>query len=123
MIDFTKPVRTRSGLPVRILCTDAKGVWPAVGLIKHPSGHEETCCWRDDGRHSYLLSGYDLVQAPNTKTVAFVWTRGGHVRPAYRYGFAIDGPCYCDTLDEARREEPDQIAYKLVTLTEGEGLS
>lgn len=32
-IDWKKPVQTISGLPVRILCTDADGEYPIVGLI------------------------------------------------------------------------------------------
>ena len=33
MIDWKKPVQTKCGLPVRILCTDAEGDYPVVGLI------------------------------------------------------------------------------------------
>lgn len=35
MIDWTKPVRTKGDrLPVRILCTDAPGMFPVVGLCE-----------------------------------------------------------------------------------------
>ena len=33
MIDFNKPVQTRDGRKVRILCTDANSAFPVVGLI------------------------------------------------------------------------------------------
>ena len=62
MIDFSKPVKTRDGRAVRILCTDAPGGWPVVGIVElfsHP--HR----WACDGRsyHNVGLSPFDLIQA------------------------------------------------------------
>lgn len=48
MIDFTKPLRTRDGRKVRILCTDRKGWTPIVGLIIDDSG-ETIETWSSDG--------------------------------------------------------------------------
>lgn len=48
MIDFTKPLRTRDGRKVRILCTDRKGWTPIVGLIINDSG-ETIETWSSDG--------------------------------------------------------------------------
>lgn len=48
MIDFTKPLRTRDGRKVRILCTDRKGEAPIVGLIVDDSG-ESLWTWHRDG--------------------------------------------------------------------------
>ena len=36
----SQKVVTRDGKPVRILCTDAKGDYPIVGLIYYPHGDE-----------------------------------------------------------------------------------
>jgi len=38
-IDFTKPVQTLDGKPVRIICTDVDHpVFPVIGLLKEKSG-------------------------------------------------------------------------------------
>lgn len=54
---------TRSGLPVRILCTDrACQEYPVVGLIMLPSGVELTTCWTLEGkRHVGHVSYDDLI--------------------------------------------------------------
>lgn len=55
-IDFTKPVRTKDGKSVRILCTDALGCYPVIGLI---DGH---------GSYSWALDGtFDLTTSTNSK--------------------------------------------------------
>lgn len=49
-IDFNKPLRTiRDKSPVRIICTDKKGVLPVVGLVELPYGEESLCCFDKDG--------------------------------------------------------------------------
>lgn len=45
MIDWTKPVETRDGRKVRVLCTDGPGEQPVVGLL---DGFPTTWCL--DGR-------------------------------------------------------------------------
>lgn len=50
MIDFTKPCQTRDGRPVRILCTDAAGRNPIVGLIQMAAG-DYACQWKADGTY------------------------------------------------------------------------
>ena len=68
-IDFTKPVRTSDGKEVRILCADAGGGWPVVGVL-------------DAVVYRWTLSGvfgstpghhFDLVQVP-VKRVGFMVT-------------------------------------------------
>jgi hypothetical protein len=50
MIDFTKPVRTvQDKWPVRILCTDAPGNFPVVGLA---SVYTSPATWALDGRYT-----------------------------------------------------------------------
>ena len=50
-IDFSKPVRTKGGEEVRILCTDRDAVSPIVGLIKPNTRYngERIAAWRKDG--------------------------------------------------------------------------
>lgn len=61
-IDFTKPVQTVSGLPVRILCMDAKfsrGVY-IVGLIMYETG-EMLYTWKTDGTDRNDDPEYNLI--------------------------------------------------------------
>lgn len=68
MIDWSKPVRTRDGRAVRVLCTDCESPsgYPVLALVKISHGYERV--------HSYTLEGkyrktgsdspYDLVNVP-----------------------------------------------------------
>ena len=69
-LDLTKPVQTRGGCQVRILCTDAgigsrKG--GVVGILYEDDGHESVRTWLADGVHGREY-GYgdtmDLVNVP-----------------------------------------------------------
>lgn len=42
-------VVTRSGMPVRIICTDAVGSHPIVGLVKRSNGLESACRFYEYG--------------------------------------------------------------------------
>ena len=53
MIDWTKPVQTRDGRKVRVLCTDAPGDFPVVGIVE--AGDIDgayVSSWRKNGRLS-----------------------------------------------------------------------
>lgn len=69
-IDFNKPVQTRDGRKVRILCRDRNSSQPIVGLITSPlDGKEELHSWHEDGRrlHGPGFYGYndaDLINIP-----------------------------------------------------------
>lgn len=70
-IDFTKPVQTRDGRPVRILCTERKhDSYPVVGLIEI-CGKECFYTWDLNGRYCehYNNNNLDLVNVPEKKTV------------------------------------------------------
>lgn len=61
-LDFTKPVQTKDGKPVRILCTDAEGSYslgPVVGLLNGGALH-----WYQDGRFGSQPSLNDLEYVP-----------------------------------------------------------
>lgn len=45
-IDWTKPVRTKDGRAVRVLCTDGPGDYPVVGFVGHNTAPEQ---WTLDG--------------------------------------------------------------------------
>lgn len=68
-VDFKKPVTTRDGRPVRILCTDRKSERSVIALVESKAGDS---CW------SYLPSGlyskdsetpHDLVNPPVKKYI------------------------------------------------------
>lgn len=47
-----KPVCTRGGLPVRIICWDRLSDYPIVALVKNPNqAHENTLSYRLDGKY------------------------------------------------------------------------
>jgi len=67
MIDLTKPVQTRCGKKVRILCTDRVGSYPVCGLINVRSTREALHTWRSDGSWHLFIgerSDYDLINVP-----------------------------------------------------------
>jgi hypothetical protein len=86
-IDFTKPVQTRDGRPVRILCTDAPSCYPVVGLIEdegRPIVWTLAGYWSEGNDRNYQL---DLMNSPPPKKKVNVEIRlwedaGGVVRSA-----------------------------------------
>ena len=80
-IDWTKPVRTKGGKDVRILCTDGPGFLPVIGLID-----TNVCRWLLDG--SFYLSGshgetLDLENVPQRHPHAdtiIAWANGAEIQ-------------------------------------------
>ena len=69
MIDFSKPVQTICGYPVRIICTDKKGTaYPVVGwVIFDGEGEEELASWTVEGTYVINQKGrndYNLINVP-----------------------------------------------------------
>lgn len=69
MLDLTKPVQTRDGQPVRIICTDRQNSedFVVVGLVQTMFGEEATQTWRLDGSFSLRKSSehsFDLINVP-----------------------------------------------------------
>lgn len=64
----SRKVVTRSGNPVRIICTDAKYEYPIVGLVELRENDEDTCNFKEDGT---FLDGYtherDLFFSPGKR--------------------------------------------------------
>jgi len=73
-LDLTKPVQTRDGRPVRILCDNMKGLYPIVGLVTYVTTvdgdgvHERLHTWHSSGWHHRNCTGIetplDLVNVP-----------------------------------------------------------
>ena len=64
----SRQVVTRNGLPVRIICTDAKDTFPIIGLVKGYCGTEYANRFKENGEHtdnySHIKSPFDLFFAP-----------------------------------------------------------
>ena len=77
MIDPSKQYQTRDGRAVRILCVDAKGHQPVVGLVMDFNGLEKPFTWGLDGSYWFVRSDkstfMDLVEVPEKRRlVGFV---------------------------------------------------
>lgn len=69
-LDLNKPVQTRDGRPVRIICTDKKGDYPLVALIPQTNtSNEEVCTYSLDGYYykNEAQCDSDLVNVPEQK--------------------------------------------------------
>lgn len=72
-LDLTKPVQTRDGRPVRILCTDRKGEFPIVGLIASNYDDDIVRCWPVSGIYDLdRLRHLDLINVPPKPVKYFV---------------------------------------------------
>lgn len=90
MVDFTKPVTTRDGRKVRILCTDIKGREHVVIGLVDSGVEEDTYTWYKSGVYGGIgTSQLDLINPPMKKYLNL-----------YRSGA---GPKYYDTFEEAEK--------------------
>lgn len=76
MIDPTKQVQTRSGVPVRIL-TWRGGTkrYPIVGVIESPDAEEALCSWTDEGAYFAGSLGQREEDLVNVPVQEVTWTR------------------------------------------------
>ncbi len=58
--------QTHNGLTVRILCNDAKGAYPLVGIINRSDMDDEATTWTTDGKSLVARKDhpYDLINPP-----------------------------------------------------------
>lgn len=116
-IDFSKPVKTVSGLGVTILETACPGDKPVVGRFTDAQG-TWIFRWHCTGRLGYTPSDFDLVQAPETITekryVNIYKSAGGRV---------YFGILHVDK-DDTQTSNKDLFARKCIEFVavEGEGL-
>lgn len=101
------PVITRDGRDVRILCFDALGAQPIVGLYKDEDGGEKTFRISNDGRYSFADcpndSVLDLFMKPVKKTY---WVN------VYR---SIDGTCLTSSTTYMREEDAIEASSRSVS--------
>lgn len=110
-IDWTKPVQTRNGIPVRILCTDGPHpVYPVLGVIE---GRQYVDNWTKNGTFTGE-QGHDL------DLVNVLDIRGGWIN------FYEDGSCSAPHRSRGVADGAANIAKRIaciyVKYTVGEGL-
>lgn len=76
-LDLTRPVQTRDGRKVRILCTDRRGPAPIVGIVECASS-EATLVWQRDGSTDRCPMASDLVNVPEPEKTVWVNVYGTH---------------------------------------------
>lgn len=86
MIDWSKPVRTRDGREVRVLCTDCEThtSYPVVALVKDSHGYERVQSYTIEGKYRRTISESpeDLENVPE---ITNLWVNvypndaGGHI--------------------------------------------
>ena len=71
MIDLTKPVQTRDGLKVRVLCTNMKGRDTVAGVITDHDGTDMVDAWQADGHYNIgpEEARTDLINVPEKRVV------------------------------------------------------
>jgi len=110
-LDLTKPVQTRDGRKVRVLCTDGPKGRPLVGLV----GDEDfPISWLSDGAYyvGALESIYDLINTPTAPRTFERWFN------VYDNGEITSHVDRHDADDEIPWQT--RIARKRVIFTEGE---
>jgi hypothetical protein len=114
-LDLTKPVQTKMGASVRILCKDRKGAHPVVGLmVRGVKEEEQTMFWKLDGT-SCLHHDFDLVNVPPPKVKKETWlllcSAGGEIIH------------FLSPTGEPALKSTKVLAKKKVTIEEGEGMN
>jgi len=71
-LDLTKPVQTRDGRKVRVLCTDGPGESPVIGIVD--DGCDDVCRWPLNGRATMNVDmSIDLINTPMTPRTFERW--------------------------------------------------
>ena len=70
MLDLTKPLSTQDGTPVTLITTRGRAVRPLVGYLGESA---IPYSWKSDGTDGDPLSGYDLINTPESKRGGEVW--------------------------------------------------
>jgi len=112
--DPKKPVKRRNGTPVRIVCTDAKGPYPIIGLGTDPTDTEEfPLRWTAKGEAMLggnALKEYDLINVPPEPVVLYANVYKSAFCGRYYLGDPCDTPEECITRRERKHNSMKRIA-------------
>lgn len=105
-IDFNKPVQTRDGRKVRILCTDGPNEKrPVAGFVE---GYVEPTTWESCGKFSERGNTLDLINAPERVEQWVNLYRSGSVGSTHNSRKNADG----SADSSARRTGVIRITYE-----------
>lgn len=104
----TRPIVTRDGNSVRIICTDRNNKKYPIVALAQIYGVEEICSYTEDGMYlSDKQSSRDLFFAPEPKTKKVGWMN------VCKYGddkhFSLVGGVIHPTREQALTERPDYV--------------
>lgn len=104
----TRPIVTRDGNRVRIVCTDRNHKdYPVVGLISDKDSEDLISYTKDGEVYTNLEDDYDLFFAPEPKTKRAGWMN------VCKYGdnqhFSLVGGVIHPTREQALTERPDYV--------------
>lgn len=106
-LDLSKPVQTRDGRKVRILCTDAAEPWPVVGVLPRQMRPGDFIGrWDTEGRSQDGTT--DIVNAPDPSFWLNIYERGC-LSPNADDGSILKVPAA--TKDEADERAAQQMSY------------
>jgi hypothetical protein len=107
--DPTKPVRTRDGRPARIMCTDAKSLYPIKALVETYPGSETVYSYNAHGRSvASTGSPHDLVNTPE-RVVRYVNIKASDT--------PLKGENYARAFSRDKDVPCDGAGYSTVKLT------
>ena len=111
--DPTKPVRTRDGRPARIICTDRRGPFPIVALLKSYGG-EEVRSYDQNGQFADRGPGVanDLLNIPEKIE--------GYVNVYRASTGGLIGTLYSARAWADAATQPDRIACLKISGEEGQ---
>ena len=108
----SQKVVTRDGKPVRILCTDAKGDYPIVGLIYYPHGDER------EVPENYTENGsFDISNEENQRDLFFAPEKKEGWLNVYKIADTdqLEASCIFSTKEEAELYRGDNSNYVTTT--------
>lgn len=73
MIDWTKPIQTKSGRPARVLCTDLKDTeYPVAVAVLVNDKHEVPYTYTAEGKYVIAVdSPFDIINVPEKRVRYF----------------------------------------------------
>lgn len=103
----TRPIVTRDGRAVRIVCTDRNHKEHPIVALVLIDGEERVCSYTEDGMYLSDTHSRDLFFAPEPKTKKVGWMN------VCKYGdnkhFSLVGGVILPTRKQALAERPDYV--------------
>lgn len=117
-LDLTKPVQTRQGQPVRVLCSDrAHPEYPVIALVRMQNGTEFLETYTADGKRVPSAADDSLNNLVNVPQKIEGWLNFYADGSFSQYLHSIR-----ENADDIAEGAKDRVACVKISYTEGEGL-